>query len=365
MTADIDSPGVSPTPAVTAEGEAFVSSPQRLRYVAVAIPGPGQAVTIAPGVRWARIPLPLDLNHINVWLIDCDDGCMVVDTGMPASIAKDAWELVEREYFSQRPLRAVFVTHVHPDHIGLAAWLQERHGVPVLMSQRTHELARRMLIGDGRPHPEAVGEFLHSHGLEESALIQAMFRPERAARLASGMPRVNRFVADLETIRWGASDWTALETNGHAEGHLCLSSPALRTLISGDQVLPTISSNISFMLANCDPDPLGSYLASLRRLRALPEDTLVLPSHGVPFYGLRQRVDDLIAHHREQLDKLAAVCAQPKLAVEVLPLLYRRELTGMHLYLAMGEALAHLEYLVHTGRLRRELGGGRVMYLTA
>lgn len=359
-TAD-DTPALS-TPAVTAEGEAFPSAPRRLRYVHVPAPAPGQNVTLAPGLRWARIPLPLDLNHINVWLLDTDQGSVVVDTGMAASIGKDAWESIEREHFSVLPLRAVFVTHIHPDHIGLAAWLQERHGVPVLMSERTYDVAQRLLGGEGRARAEAIQAFFSSHGLSDTAQVQAIFQPERLARMTSGLPRVEQFVADSEVIRWGEGEWTALETDGHADGHLCLSNAARRLLISGDQVLPTISSNISFMVGGLDSNPLESYLSSLQRLRSLAEDTLVLPAHGVPFYGLRQRIDDLTGHHLEQLDKLAAACVEPKLAVEVLPLMFRRELKGMHLVLAMGEALAHLEYLVHAGRLHRERVANRISY---
>lgn len=304
------------------------------------------------------------MNHINVWLVDTDDGCVVVDTGMAASIGKDAWEVIEREDFSQRPLRAVFITHIHPDHIGLAKWLQERLGVPVIMSRRTHELAYAMWSGEAQSHFNAAEQFFQSHGVRETALIRAMFRPERFARMTSGMPKVEQFIADEEVIRWGAGEWTALETNGHAEGHLCLSNPAARLLISGDQVLPTISSNISFMFHSADLNPLGSYLSSLQRLRALPEDTLVLPAHGVPFRGLRQRIDDLTGHHVQQLDKLAVLCAEPKVAMDVLPFMFRRELKEMHLFLAIGEALAHLEYLVHAGRVRRELRDGRVYYVS-
>lgn len=358
----VDTPNSSPVPAVTAEGETFPSA--RLTYVDVPTPEPGQSVEIAPGVRWVRIPLPLDLNHINCWLIDTSDGCVVVDTGMAASIGKDAWELIEGECFSQRPLRAVFVTHIHPDHIGLAAWLQERHGVPVLTSLRTHEQAQRLLGGEGASRFSGANDFFRSHGLMDEAQVQAMFRPDRFVRMASGVPRVERFIADSEVVRWGMGDWTALETNGHAEGHLCLSNPALRVLISGDQVLPTISSNISFLFGNSDANPLGSYLSSLQRLRMLPEDTLVLPSHGVPFRGLRQRIDDLSEHHVEQLEKLAAICVEPKTAVELLPSMFRRELKGMHLFLAIGEALAHLEYLLYAGRLRRDSHAGLVRYVT-
>lgn len=351
-------------PAVTAEGETFPSAPRRLHYVDLPAPASGHSVELAPGVRWARIPLPLDLNHINVWILDTQDGCVVVDTGMAASIGKDAWDNLDREYFSQRPLRGVFITHIHPDHIGLARWLQERFSVPVMMSQRTYELSRAMWGGEGQVHFSKAEAFFLSHGVTDALQIKSMFRPDRFARMTSGMPEVEKFFADETTIRWGAGEWTALETNGHAEGHLCLSNPAARLLISGDQVLPTISSNISFMFHSTDANPLGSFLSSLQRLRALPEDTLVLPSHGMPFRGLRQRIDDLTGHHVEQLDKLAALCVEPRVAMDVLPFMFRRELKEMHLFLAIGEALAHLEYLVHAGRVRREARDGRVHYIS-
>lgn len=177
-------------PAVTAEGEAFPSAPRRLQYVDTPVPEAGQSVTIAPGVRWGRIPLPLDLNHINVWLVETDEGCVVVDTGMAASIGKDAWEVFEREYFSQQPLRAVFITHIHPDHIGLAKWLQERLDVPVIMSQRTHELARAMWGGEGAAHFGKAEQFFRSHGVTDALQIRSLFRPDRFARMTSGMPKV-------------------------------------------------------------------------------------------------------------------------------------------------------------------------------
>ncbi|MGH8236700.1 MAG: MBL fold metallo-hydrolase [Steroidobacteraceae bacterium] len=351
-----------PTAAVTAEGEKFASAPKRLKYVSVPAPAPGSSVEIAPGVRWARIPLPMDLNHINVWLVATEGGCVIVDTGMAVQMGKDAWAAIERETFATQPVRAVFVTHIHPDHSGLAAWLQERYRVPVFMSARTHDMVRTMATGEGRPQAEQVEEFFRSHGLSDVAQVQPMFKPERFARMTSGLPQVERHVADGDSLRWGDGEWLALQTDGHAQGHLCLSNATARVLISGDQVLPSISSNISYGFHSADANPLGSYLDSLQRLRALSADTLVLPSHGVPFHGLQQRVDDLTVHHEEQLAKVEERCREPKTAAELLPTMFRRELKGMHLFLAFGEALAHLEYLVVARRVERLNTDGVIRY---
>jgi glyoxylase-like metal-dependent hydrolase (beta-lactamase superfamily II) len=339
-------------PTVTAEGEAYLSAPQRLQFVDIEPPVQGQAIEVAPGVRWARIPLPIDLNHINVWLIDYEDGCIVVDTGMASPLGEAAWEAIEREVFATTPLRAVFVTHIHPDHIGLARWLQQRHGVPVWMSKRTHEQVHAFMTSDASSGVAEAEQFFTAHGITDRSMLPSL-SPTRFARMTSGLPEVSHHVADGDHLQWSAQSWTALETNGHAEGHLCLHAAASALLISGDQVLPTISSNIGFTWRSQDANPLHSFLTSLQRLHALPRDTLVLPSHGIPFRGLQSRIEDLSRHHLEQLDGVQRACESARTALEILPVMFRRKLHGMHFFLAMAEALAHLEYLVIAKRLRR------------
>lgn len=348
-------------PSVTAEGEALPSDPRRIKYSDVRVPAFGAYARIAPSVLWSRVPLPIDLNHINVWLIESSAGYLLVDTGMSASMCKDAWGRLHETLFEQIAPRALFVTHVHPDHIGLAGWLQERYGLPVWMSKRSSELAQAV-YGARSPSSTEIEGFLRTHGVTDSAVLQPMFKPERFARMTTGMPRVERFIEDTQRIDWRESEWTALRTDGHADGHLCLWNERDGVLISGDQVLPTISSNISIMFQQPNADPLGAYLSSLERLRALPAETLVLPSHGLPFYGLQQRIDDLRAHHEAQLAKLMSACLEPLSACEALPFLFRRELAGMHFLLALGEAVAHLEYLAHCGDLVRQRRGDVAVY---
>ncbi len=348
---------------VTAEGEALSSDPRRIEYIDIKAPSFGACTRVAPNVSWTRIPLPIDLNHINVWLIESAQGYLLVDTGMSASMCKDAWERLEANAFDRAHPRALFVTHVHPDHLGLAHWLQERYAIPVWMSARTQELAHAV-YGALSPRSADIEAFLRIHGVSDATVLQPMFKPERFARMTTGLPRVERQVEDDEIFEWGG-EWRALRTDGHADGHLCLWNREHRILISGDQVLPTISSNISIMFQQPNANPLGDYLSSLERLRTLPPDTLVLPSHGLPFHGLHQRIDDLRAHHAKQIAKLLNACSVPLSAFEALPVLFRRELAGMHFLLALGEAVAHLEYLAHRGDLARQFRDEVVVYSRA
>lgn len=348
--------------AVTAEGEALVSDPRRLRYVDIDTPPSRECAALSQHITWMRVPLPIDLNHINVWLLDIGDAYIAVDTGMSAAMCKDAWEQRDVSHFSTKPLRGLFITHAHPDHLGLAQWMQARYDIPVWMSQHTFELARAV-YQDRQPRSEDIEAFLIKHGVANLEVLRPMFKPERFGRMASGFATIERYIEDGEHLQWGSTRWQALQTDGHAEGHLCLYASEEKILISGDQVLPTISSNISVMLQRHDTNPLRSYLTSLDRLRALPEETLVLPSHGRPFFGLRQRIDDLKSHHHEQLDKLLTACREPKTAFELLPTMFKRELAGMHFFLALGEAVAHLELLAFEGRLEREVSGGVTRYV--
>jgi glyoxylase-like metal-dependent hydrolase (beta-lactamase superfamily II) len=349
---------------VTSEGETLASSPDRLRYLDVQPPAVGEVVSVAPGVRWIRMPLPMDLDHINLWLIDHGERCVLVDTGFSADVCRAAWHALEQRVLATTPLGLIFVTHAHPDHAGLAAWLQARHGLPVWMSQATRDHMRFFFEMLSPATLDTGIAYFAAHGAAEIDELRATISGGRYRALVSGLPEVARSPGDEETIEWGGTPWRTLECAGHIEGHLCLYDADHGVLVSGDQVLPTISSNVSLTPRSRDPDPLGSYLASLERLARLPEDTLVLPSHGRPFYGLQGRAADLAAHHAAHLATLVDACRVPCSAQDVLPLLFRRTLRGLQRFLALGEAIAHLEYLAHRGRLeRRTDSAGNVRFV--
>jgi glyoxylase-like metal-dependent hydrolase (beta-lactamase superfamily II) len=332
-----------------------------LTYPTLEPPAFGTTTPIVPGVHWIRMPLPMELDHINLWLLEHEEGAILIDTGLAAETCRAAWEQLERGPLRDRPLQLIVVTHLHPDHAGLAAWLQERHGAPVWTSVHTERQMRALIEPASDERLRARREFLRAHGLEIPEGLAASLSGAGYRAIVSGLPRVEQHPREPHEVHWGGQRWRWLETDGHALGHLCLHAPESRLIICGDQILPTISPNVSLVLPEEDPNPLGAYLDSLERLTTLDPATLVLPSHGRPFVGIGARARELRLHHERQLARALEACSEPRTAHETLRFLFRRRLTGFHLLLALGEAIAHLEYLYRRGSLDRMSGSDGVI----
>jgi len=332
------------------------AGPDSIHYPELTIPEPGQLTAVRDGVWWLRMPLPISLDHINLWLLEESGGFALVDTGMATATSREIWERLAAGALRERPLTRILLTHLHPDHAGLAAWLQQRFAVPVLTSAPTIELLRMLLA---EPSAQMLADrlaFFAGHGVEPVEQMRASLGSKGYRESVDGVPQAPRLMVDNELTQIGARQWRWLETGGHAHGHLCLHAALPDpVLIAGDQVLPTISPNVGLTPLTPDRNPLATYLQSLERLSALDPDTLVLPSHGRPFLGLAARAAEIRQHHERQLAKLFEACRTPLTAFECLPILYRRKQQGFHLFLAMGEALAHLEYLACSGQFERRV----------
>ncbi len=338
------------------------SPPSELSPVLSTRPEPGRVLDLMPGVRWLRMALPFALNHINLWLLrdtfQGRDGWTLVDTGIDHPDARRAWEGVIAQHLDGLPIVRVVVTHMHPDHIGLAHWLCERFAAPLWISAADHLNAR---LGSGAIRGfggEAAAGFYAQHGMTAPEHLQQI--RDRGNHYADMVPKVPgsfRRLLDGMGIEIGGHHWRCISGHGHAPEHMALWDEARAVLISGDMVLPRISTNVAVYETEPEGDPLALFLSSIQRFLALPASTCVLPSHGEPFVGLHLRVAQLQAHHAERLAELAQACqAAPQSAFEVLPVLFKRDLDPHQTTFAMGEAIAHLNHLWHQGRVRRLQG---------
>ncbi len=317
------------------------------------IPAPGEAIAVAEGVHWIRMPLPFALDHINLWLLEDGDGWTVVDTGYGAEATWALWEGLLAGPMGARPVHGIVVTHYHPDHVGSAAWLAQRTGAPVWMTTGEF-LSAHAARDDTAGFDRATGiDFLVRNGLDAAAIPERLRSGNHYRRGVPELPRRYRRLLHGDRLAVGGREWEAITVYGHAPEHAALSCPALGVLISGDQVLPRITTNVGVWGNQPDADPLALYLASLDRFGPLDAATLVLPSHDRVFRGLHPRIAQLHAHHADRLARLLDGCGEPVTARDVLPLLFRRALDEHQLLFAMGEAIAHLHRLHATGELVR------------
>lgn len=337
-----------------------MSDPAGRRYVSEEIAAPGETREVAPGVFWLRMPLPFKLDHINLWLLADGDGWTIVDTGIARPEVKELWERIFAARLGGKPVRRIVVTHFHPDHVGLAGWLQAKTGAEVLMPLAEWAFARMLSQDESDETHAASVAFYHAAGFDAGQMAAFEGRRDRYASSVSTIPRVMHRLREDDVVPIGGHGWRVIVGLGHSPEHACLWCEDLRVLISGDQILPRISPNIAVWPNEPNANPLALYLGSFAKFRGLPDDVLVLPSHDRPFRGLDWRLDELADHHRERLQRTWDACAAPLSGTEVLKRLFERPLDPHQLMFAIGESLAHLHWLATDGALAREIGADGV-----
>jgi glyoxylase-like metal-dependent hydrolase (beta-lactamase superfamily II) len=332
--------------------------PAVLDYPYQAPPAPGTTIEVAPGIHWLRMPLPFALDHINLWLLADDDGFTLVDCGYGDAATRALWEQHFGALLARRPLRRIVATHCHPDHVGNAQWLSARTGAPVAMTHAEF-LTAHAIAGQHAGYGVArTIELFRRHGMSAEHLGAFGTRGNRYTRGVPELPVSFDRLLDGDTRTIAGAAWTVVEGHGHSPEHASLFSLDHGVLISGDMLLPKISTNVGVWAPEPDGDPLGRFLDSIATFETLPPDTLVLPSHGLPFRGIPVRVAQLRAHHEARLSELAAAADAahaPVSAADVVPVLFRRPLDLQQRYFAMGEAIAHLNRLWRAGRLVRAI----------
>jgi glyoxylase-like metal-dependent hydrolase (beta-lactamase superfamily II) len=339
------------------------SVPSEITYLFPKPQENGQVRAVAPGLHWLRLPLPFALNHVNSWLLeDKDGGWTIVDTGANKPETQQIWARVLADTLGNRVNRLIG-THGHPDHIGLAGWLVEKTKAPFVTTLAEWLSPIVWRTDSLEPMRPEIAAFYDAHGCPDATL--ETIRAARTSGTFRNYPMPPQFmrIRDGDTIEFGRRTWTVLVNGGHADEHASFFSAADSVLIAGDQILSKISPVVGVFSSQPLADPLTDYLKSLDRLRTLPANTLVLPSHGLPFHGLHVRVDELKTHHSKRLDQLMALMTGPKSGFELAQGLFERAMGEGQTVLALAETLAHAHRLMTEGRARRHVNDvGRILY---
>jgi len=334
-----------------------------LNYPFPEVPSPGTTLEVAPGVRWLSMPLPFQLDHINLWLLADDAGTTIVDCGIANDATRALWE---RIFPSIGKVKRVILTHYHPDHAGNADWLCRRFGVELWTTQGEYLTAHAVRERAAGYTAEAVLNVFRRNGLDDARVRAMTSSRNRYAELVPEFPHSYRRIIEADRVRVGAHEWRAIIGHGHAPEHMSLYCEALNVVIAGDMLLSTISTNVSVWSIDPEGDPLRLFLDSLRRYRDLPADVLVLPSHGKPFRGAHERIAELEEHHRTRFAALKGELEKgERSAADLLSVLFRRPLDAHQTFFAMGEAIAHLHYLYYAGEARRTAGPDGIMRYAA
>lgn len=316
-------------------------------------PSEGTVTEVHPGVYWLSTPLPFKLKAINLWLLKDGDGWTIVDCGYKSKDVQRQWRKVWEANLGDRPVNRLIVTHFHPDHMGNSGWLSETWNLAPYMSE-TEWLAANLAVNRfGSDDVDHRAQFYTKHGLDRERLdifVSGVVRYGAGCSVPGSYHRIH----DGHEFTIDGRSWKVLVGHGHSPEHVCLYCEEEAVLISGDQILPEITPNVSVWPSEPDANPLQGFLDTMARFRMLlRSETLVLPSHRRPFVGVHTRFDELEHHHHARLQKVTDAVGSGITAGELLEVLFQANLDGHQMGFAMNEALAHLNFLMHQGKLRR------------
>ncbi|AKH69621.1 Zn-dependent hydrolase, glyoxylase [Spongiibacter sp. IMCC21906] len=319
-------------------------------------PQKGEWLKVAEGVYWLQMTLPMSLDHINLYVLEDDAGWWIVDTGMKTGDTQERWQLLFDGPMAAKPVIGVICTHMHPDHVGKAGWLCDYWRAPLYMSFGEYLAARAFASIKGGALSWSTEQFYVRTGVNPEHLAAAGKKFRGFGNIVEPIPMSFQRLSEGTCLKIGGREWRVMLGSGHSPEHACLYAAEDKLLLSGDQIIPRITSNVSVMPTEPDANPLAEWFVALNKFNnEIDPDTLVLPAHNAPFYGVRPRLEYLIAHHEGHLAEIEKACKTEKCALDLLGVLFKRRLEVSQMTLAIGEAVAHLNFLVQEGRLQRRL----------
>jgi len=342
-----------------------VSPADALRYPWETPPGPNEVIEVMPGVLWVRLKLPFRLNHVNVYLLADGDGWAMIDSGFGNEESIAAWTALCEGPLANVHITRLIVTHSHPDHVGLAGWIVERFKCPLYMSQVEYLQSVYHQNRGTEERRNAQRLFFQRHGMDEGLTDKLLGRGQDYLKRVSVLPASYHRLSHGDEISIGTRRFKVITGGGHALDQVMLYCATDKLFLSADQVLSKISPNVSVWAVEPEQNSLGEYLASLASLTTtLPYDVLVLPGHGVPFYGLKIRIKQLADHHEERCGLIAEACQLgPKTSKELVPVVFHKHVLDAHqMGFAAGELIAHVNYMLVEGRLTAEENDGVLLF---
>jgi len=331
----------------------ITKAPMRFPYETP--PAEGEAIEVADGILWIRMPLPMRLDHVNVFALREPDGWTVVDTGFASKRSRAIWQQLMAGPLQGRPITRVIATHHHPDHIGLAGWMQTAFGAELWTSRTSWLMARMLTMDTQEVQNEETLLHYRSGGMDPEIYQKRVSdRPFLFSDVVAPMPLGFKRMQEGEAISIGGRTWDIRMGNGHAPEHVTMWCREEPLLLAGDQVLSSISPNIGVYAAEPEADPLAEWLEACERLTPFAtEDHLVLPGHKLLFTGLPARMAGLIENHHSALDRLLDHLNSPRTAAECFSILFKRPIGEGEYGLALVESIAHLNHLYHLGQVTR------------
>lgn len=320
-------------------------------------PEEGAAFEVAPGILWARMPLPFRPDHVNLYILDDGDGWTVIDTGLNSGRIRNAWEQLIAGPLAGKPISRVVVTHHHPDHVGCAGWLASNHGAEIVATRTAYLMARMLQQDVQDSYPEETITFYRRAGMPEAMIEERKAtRPFNSSDVVAPIPLGYQRICEGDVFSAGGQDWDVRIGNGHAPEHATFWSRDQDIVLAGDQIIAGISSNLGVYPTEPGADPVGDWLESCERFKShAATDRLVLPGHRLPFNGLVARLDQLIGNHHSALARLLDYLDRPRTAAECFVPLFNRQIEGPAYGLALVESLGHMNHLLKNGQVTRQL----------